>query len=354
MSLVPVKYPLDLTGAAVSNRVTNELHVLPGTNIRILVPDYGAFFSDSVAVRDAATNRTLVKGVDYYPSLLYTDPTSRTGRDIHQILVIVDATCGANVMFDAQMLGGEYSFSYDAIVQLVKNLGLDNRAIQFNNIIGKPDGFPPAPHLHDIGDVYGFEYVAAAIDRMRDAVLLGSAAGQKGMYDYLNNELAQMQSVIDAVVQARSTAQSIINTLGYTPFDARGGTMGGKLDVNGLMYQKAGYRETAKTLDATTTTTVLNLASANRFVVNLKANTLFKLDPSLVTGIAGTDFLRCSLLLKNDATGNRTIGFVSTVIWPGKTMPPRAAAANAINEYEFTSYDGGVTWNGKLVAADLG
>jgi hypothetical protein len=354
MSLVPVKYPLDLTGAAVSNRVTNELHVLPGTNIRILVPNYGAFFTDSIALRDVATNRTLTKGVDYYPSILYTDPTARTGREIHQILVITDATCGANVMLDAQMLGGEYSFSYDAIVQLVKDLGLDSRTIQFDNIIGKPDGYPPAPHLHDAGDLYGFEYLSAAIDRLRDGVLLGSAAGQKGVYDYLNGQLANMQSVIDAMVQSRSTAQSIVNTLGYTPFNAAGGELFGRLTVDGYGYFKAGHREIVKQLTAASAVTKFNLSQANRFVVALNSNTTFQFDLTGITGLAGNDYLKFGVLIRNDAVGNRSIAFASPILWPNKTVPTRVAAANSISEYEFTTYDGGVTWIGKLVSSDVG
>jgi hypothetical protein len=208
--------------------------------------------------------------------------------------------------------------------------------------------------LHDAGDLYGFEYLSAAIDRLRDAVLLGSAAGQKGVYDYLNNQLADMKAVIDGLVQARATSAAIINTLGYTPLDSAGGSVSGKLDVGGYLYKKAGNREVAKSLVATTAITTLNLSLANHFLVTLNANTAFRFDLSGISGLANTDYIKFSMLLKNDAVGNRTISFSTPVTWPGKAMPARAAAANAINEYEFATYDGGQTWVGKLVGSDIG
>jgi hypothetical protein len=354
MSIVPVKYPLDLTGAAASNRVTNEQHTLPNTNIRVFVPQYGAFFSDSVAVRDAATNRTLIKGVDYYPSLLYAGPTAQTGRDIHQVIVITDATCSANILFDAQMLGGEYSYSFDAIVQLVKNLALDSRTVQFNNIIGKPDAFNPAPHLHDAGDLYGFEYLSASLDRVRDAILLGSAAGQKGLYNYLDNQIAQLQASISQIASARSTKQSIINTLGYTPMNAGGGTFSDDVTFNGETYYKGGKRELVQVLTATSSITTLDLSVANHFVVTLGANTTLKFDTSKITGLTGKDYIKFTMLQKNDATGNRTLALPGNIIWAGRIVGARAIAANTVNEYEFVTYDGGLTWIARVLGADLG
>lgn len=354
MSLIPVKYPLDLTGAAASNRVSNEQHTLPSTNIRVFVPQYGAFFTDSIAVRDAATNRTLVKYTDYYPSLLYAGPTEQTGREIHQIIVITDSTCSANILFDAQMLGGEYSYSYDAIVQLVKNLALDSRTIQFDNIIGKPDGYNPAPHLHDAGDLYGFEYLSASIDRVRDAILLGSSAGQRGLYDYLNNQIAQLQATIGLIAAARSTKQSIIATLGYTPMDTNGGAFGGDVTFNSKTYFKGGNRDQSVVLNATTSTTTLDLSLANHFALTLAANTTLKFDTSKITGLTGKDYIKFTVLQKNDATGNRTLNFPANLVWAGRVVGARAIAANAINEYEFVTYDGGVTWLARVLGADFG
>lgn len=354
MSLVPVKYPLDVTGAAASNRVTDELHQLASTNVRVFVPRYGAFFTDSIAVRDASTNRTLRKGVDYYPSLLYTLPTEQTGREIHQLIVIVDASCGPNILFDGQMLGGEYSYSYDAIIQLVQRLGLDGRPIEFDNIIGKPDGYNPAPHLHDAGDIYGMEYLAASLDRVRDSILLGSAAGQKSVYDYLENRLVELRKAIDYIRDSRASAKGIITSLGYTPMDERGGAFKGPV-ILPHTYSKGVHREIVKKYDATATTTALDLNAGNHFVVTLGvADTALRFDVSTVEGLSASDYIKFTLYLRNGVTAGRKVTWSSKVIWPGKTEPQRATTINAIHEYEFSTYDGGVTWNGKLIGSNLG
>jgi len=353
MSLVPVKYPLDLTGAAASNRVQDEAHELGNAHIRICVPHYGAFFTDSIALRDAATNRVLRKGVDYYPSVLYTLPTEQTGREVHQILVITDATCGPNVLFDAQMLGGEYSYSYDAIVQLVQRLGIDGRPIEFDNIIGKPDSFAPAPHLHDAGDVYGFEYLTSALDRVTDALKLGSAGGQKAIYDYLKARLTEIQISIDLLRLSRNSASSIIAALNYTPMNKAGGDITGPVSTMGV-YNQANVREKTRSVTVVAATTTLDLSVSNRFVVTLNLDTTLKLDVLKIAGLAGTDSMKFSMLVKNDTTAGRKLLFPASVVWPNKTEPTRSTAASAINEYEFTTYDGGVKWYGKLTGANFG
>jgi hypothetical protein len=354
MSLVPVKYPLDLTGAAASNRVVDEAHVLNSANIRVCVPKYGAFYTDSVALRDATTNRPLKKYVDYYPSVLYTLPTEASGMTVHQILVITDATCGANILFDAQMVGGEYSYSYDAIIQLVQRLGLDGRAIEFDNIIGKPDGYEPAPHMHDVGDVYGFEFLSSSLDRVANAITLGSAAGQKGMYDYIKARLSEVQTTIGLISQSRNTAAAIIKTLEYTPADKAGGDITGPQTHKGMVSLEAGERRRVRNVTVTASVTALDLSATNHFVIALNTDTALRFDVSKIIGLAGTDSIQFRALIKNDNAANRRLAFPVSTMWPNKTEPTRAVTPLAINEYEFTTYDGGVSWCGKLLAANYG
>ena len=354
MSIVPVKYPLDVTGAAASNLVTDELHVLSAGSVRVLVPTYGAFFTQSVQLYDAATNRLLVMYTDYYPQMLHTTATEQTGQEVHQVLVITDATCGSNVLFNGQMLGGEYSYSWDAIVQLVNRIGLNNSPIDFANIIGKPDAYPPAPHLHDAGDLYGFEYVSAALDQVSQAILLGSAAGQKSIYDYFNGQIAQLQQSIDLISGAHTSAQTIVTALGYTPANKAGDGFTGPTSFQGGTYQVSNDRAWVNTIAATSNTTVLDLSKSNHFHITLSSNTNVSFDVSKVQGIGGNDYIKCTVLIANDATAGRTLSFPGAIYWPNKTLPTWSTAANALNEFEFTTYDGGVTWLAKLVSGNAG
>lgn len=204
MSTVPLKYPLDYTGESTANKVVDEPKVLNGSKNRIFIMTYGAFFRKSLVVKDAASNRVLTPDVDFFATELYELPTKRSGKQVCCLAVVVDPTCGPNILVSAQMLGGEYSYSYDAIVQLVEALKLDERPADWPNIINKPlNGYPAAPHLHDAGDLYGFEYVTAGLERIAQAIALGSSAGEIRIFDYVDKEIAKVNARITALLNTQ-------------------------------------------------------------------------------------------------------------------------------------------------------
>lgn len=186
MSLDVIRYPLDPTGTSPDNLVDSEPHVLPNRTVRAVALGYGAFFTESVQVRDSATNQLLTKGVQYYPAELYELPSARYGKEICSIIVITDTSVSNNIKVTYQALGGEFSRNVQAVVQQIDKLMLDNRPISWPSIIDKPDEFNPAHHLHDIGDVYGFEYLVHATNRVRQAIETGDSASHDQIYRYID------------------------------------------------------------------------------------------------------------------------------------------------------------------------
>jgi len=354
MSIVPVKYPLDLTGVKSTNRAIDELHVLTTAAVRVFVPKNGAFFSDTVTVRDAATNRSLDKGIDYYPALLYSQPTQQTGLTIHQIIVVTDPTCGNNVLFDAQMLGGEFSFSWDAILQLIDTLDLDNRKVAWDAIIGKPEQFDPAPHLHDIGDVYGFEYQVAALERIRQAILLGSSPSTKGLFDYVDSQISNLKQILTIVANTTVSRAALLASLGYTPLNRAGDTVDGLMTFSGGIVNRGIYRERIKRQNATTNVTTLDLNVAGIFEVTLNASTQLVFSMTNVGTIGADESISFTLVLKNDNVAGRAVAFSNNVQWSDKTIPPRTSTANSRDEYYFSSFDSGATWTGSLSNENVG
>jgi hypothetical protein len=63
-----------------------------------------------------------------------------------------------------------------ALAEMVETLDLDERVVNWGDLLGKPTAYPPTAHLHDIGDVYGFEYVVEALESIRHAILMGDQA----------------------------------------------------------------------------------------------------------------------------------------------------------------------------------
>lgn len=207
-----IVYPLDLTGEASSNLITGEVHDLsglPANQNRAFVLNYGPFFTTGLIVKNAADGTVLTPSTldnpngQYVATQLFVDMTLRTGKDICSVIVITDTTlpAGLQVSVTAQMLGGEYSASVDAIQQLIDGLSLGNQPVTWAGILGKPVLFPPAPHLHDLGDIYGFEYLVAALERIVQAIYIGDTAQLNAIYQYIDHEVAGLQTNISTVSQ---------------------------------------------------------------------------------------------------------------------------------------------------------
>lgn len=199
MSTSPIiRYPLDPTGTNPDNLVQGELHSPVRRGIRAIATTYGAFYSGSLVVRDAGTNQVLTKGVQYYAAELYEMPTAKYGKEVCAIVMIIDASVGDQISLDYQAVGGEFSTAADAVVAQIGALNLDDRPVTWGSIIAKPSEYPPSMHLHDIGDVYGFEYIVHSLERVRAAILMGDDVSHDAIYQYIDNMRAGFQSSISA------------------------------------------------------------------------------------------------------------------------------------------------------------
>jgi hypothetical protein len=199
-----IQYPLDPTGASPTNLVENEPHTLTTRTYRCFATDYGAFFETSMVVTDVATGKPLTSD-QFYCAEMYELPSARYGQEIDAIVVITDSAISNNVTVTYQALGGPYSTAATAIISQLNALQLDDRPISWPNIEMKPSEYPPSFHLHDIGDVYGFEYLVHAIDRVRAAIELGDAASNDGIYKYIDSQIAALNSILSTANAALTT-----------------------------------------------------------------------------------------------------------------------------------------------------
>lgn len=186
MNATIYRYPLDPTGVNPNNLVANEEHQLSNRTIRCVAPKYGGFYATGVSVVDAVTNIPLIKGIDYTFGELFEFPTGRYGQEVFGI-VIIKKTTVSKIKLTYQALGGDYSYNMDAIIAMIDNLNLGDRPVAWPDIIGRPNLFNPASHFHDLGDVYGFEYVVHALERLRQAILLGDVASHDEIYRYIDS-----------------------------------------------------------------------------------------------------------------------------------------------------------------------
>lgn len=195
------RYPLDTTGVSSDNLVQGELHTMIHRKVRAIAPTYGAFFSQSVVVVDNANQQQLVKDAQFYCAELYELPSARYGKEICAIILITDKDVSDSVTISYQALGGEFGTSQTAILQMIETLSLDTRPAVWPELVGRPDEFPPSHHLHDAGDIYGFEYVVHALDRIRAVLEFGDDISHDAIYKYIDDKCAGYKLVISAMMK---------------------------------------------------------------------------------------------------------------------------------------------------------
>ena len=195
------RYPLDGTGQSPDNLVVGEEHQLSTRAVRCVAPTYGGFFAESVVVKDLVTNLPLIRGIDYNFGELFEFPTGRYGKEVFGIIAITKPGV-TKVAIQYQALGGDYSYSMDSIIAMMDSLNLGERPVEWGSIINRPSRFDPATHFHDIGDVYGFEYLVHAIDLVRQAILMGDVVSHDEIYRYVDRIMAEQADKIKEVRDA--------------------------------------------------------------------------------------------------------------------------------------------------------
>lgn len=200
MSQIILKYPLDLMGNNPNNLVVGEEHVLPvgGTN-RTVVPSYGAFYTRDLVVRLEGMAEPLIPNRHYVATALHQEATTMSGLEACQLIIITDSTLNGKVILDYQTVGGEYSVSVNALEQLIEALELDERPVHWAEVLAKPTAYPPSAHLHDIGDLYGFEYLVEILEAIRQAILLGDVKSHEEIYKYIDDMVAGFQAQLDGI-----------------------------------------------------------------------------------------------------------------------------------------------------------
>lgn len=208
MSTPNLTLPLDLTGSALSNLVQSEVHAIGPVGTRAFPLNYGLFYRDSLVVTDLATNLPLTEGTQYYPTQMDLDSSLQAGQEVDAVVIIVDTTVSANVSVTYQALGGPNSLNSALTQTAVSALNINDAAVTWASVTNKPKDYAPAPHVHQAGDVFGMEYLTAAMSRLASGITLGQGAAQAQVQAYAQavvNEMAQIVANGEATLQAHFT-----------------------------------------------------------------------------------------------------------------------------------------------------
>jgi hypothetical protein len=181
---------------------------------------------------------------------------------------------------------------------------------------------------------------------MAAATFKGRAAGA-GTGDPTDLTAAQAKTAL-AISSADVSglgALATLNQVGSAQIAA--GALDGKpINMQGALLRGAeiiDYAETSATPVISAGVLTLDLDTASVFEVVLTANVtslVFANPPT--AGRAGS----VTLILRQDATGGRTVAWPSSILWSGGTTPIVTPAANAVDVYGFITRNGGTTWYG--------
>lgn len=213
MAAIVTQYPFDPTGVSPNNLVTGEQHTLVSGINRVAIPNYGAFYSDSMVVTDNANGQPLTANTQYFQIMYWDEASAITGKEVMCGIVVTDPNVSNDISLTYQVVGGVYSNIYQPLVDLIATINIDERTVVWGDLLGTPDFFPPAAHLHDLGDLYGFEYLVDAVNRLRDAVNRGNAATYEELRAYINSNFTTIDSFITnhpGDINAHPVATSLI------------------------------------------------------------------------------------------------------------------------------------------------
>ena len=208
------KYKLDLSGTHPDNRKT-ESKTIGSSVMRIFVPEGGPFFGNNVLLKEKITGRVLIPNVDYKLLHAYREAQEVASQPIYSAIYIHNHDVDVEIEYTVSYIGGEFSFTRNALVEILNTLSLDDRVIEWGQLIGIPDGFTPSRHLHTAYDLIGQKHLVAANNEIAKAISEGQVVGQNMLFDMLDSRLDLIRTIPGRLAAAFLRGTQQIETLLY-------------------------------------------------------------------------------------------------------------------------------------------
>jgi hypothetical protein len=227
MATAPAFYlPLDKTGISSANLIVDESHTTtPSIGTRLIIPKYGAFYSESLRVYSVDPN-TQVKTIlfdqtHYLATEMLRKVTMHVGKSICTVILILPSVSGNLFHIDYQALGGKDQVNSELLNSAVQSVRTNQAQVNWSDIQNKPIAFSPAPHLHDALDLYGLEYITDSLNEIKYAVDTGDEVVHRGLITYLSEENQgfydkynnDVYNRVDVITALNRSAEETLKTL---------------------------------------------------------------------------------------------------------------------------------------------
>ena len=197
MSATLIRYALDVTGINPDNLVMNEPHTLVDKRVRAIAPIYGAFFTEGVVLKEAGSSVPLTLGTDYVFAGLSTAITQKLGKAVASVLLVINPAVNSEVVLTCQMVGGYFSQNVQGLIDLLNTQSDDQFSNSFWDIANRPADFTPPPHVHDLGDGFGFEYVVYALEKIRNAITWSDLTTIDTLFKTIDDFIANLTNMVN-------------------------------------------------------------------------------------------------------------------------------------------------------------
>ena len=170
------QYPLDLTGTAATNLVSNEQQVITEINgkfSQIIVPDYAPFYLDNlklIHISEDSTETILNIDTDFFVGYPYQDLARETGKLTFGTLVVVNKNAKGRFKLSYQTIGDKWAADAQFVKNKLLELAYNPRIAYWDQLTNVQDKFPPQDHDHDITESDKWPALMAAIDRVTQAI----------------------------------------------------------------------------------------------------------------------------------------------------------------------------------------
>lgn len=180
-----IRYLPDETGKNQDNLVRKEPHHLPiAVRGRVIVPDHGSFFRESVVVRDRLTGRKLIPKRDYVCAGLRVAQTRVADGGVYAIILVTDDECSNLVEIDYQVYGNDMFQFVEPTIELLQESFESNDGIPMAKLLKLPREWKPTFHYHDLGNIDKFDFLLFSLDKIRNSLLANNPAVFKYLLDF--------------------------------------------------------------------------------------------------------------------------------------------------------------------------
>lgn len=242
---INVRFAYDPTGVNPDNSIQGEIHNLTSHAVRAVAPTYGPFFTASLQVYDNGTDQILTKGTDYEVVEMLEDITLRLGKEVCNLILILNQSVSSAVRINYQVVGGLYQNSAAALINMYETVLQDSRPVAWENVLGKPLLFPPTTHLHNLEDVYGFEPIVGALERVRNAIILSDVPAFEALVNWVNQRVSGLTGTVTDAGAAVTNLTNIITVLNTSLTNEITNRTNGDSNLASLLAQEVTNRANA-------------------------------------------------------------------------------------------------------------